>query len=322
MKTADHQSASRALLNLTVAGADLALLDALEQLRLREDWPAPAKDAAVYGYLAQLRDLPPGSVDVAVMDYLKAYPVNTLVANQDHGQGLEPLFQVRAAAAGLEHSWQRQEAILEGRMLLHLNPASLADAYMLESSAPVRSGYRAALAQASTAQVEALLNSTLPLLASDAALTPLLAEAAQKNGDVDALLLVLQDGSGAAIAPMLRALRDNMGADQQRKLLLAVLPQDKREKGKHRPDQHQNAALALAELAPGLVGDARIDKALLGLLDHADLGAAAALALARSPNPNTMDALSELAAGDQQAMAARARMALALQDELSLERSP
>ncbi len=305
----DHQAVTRALVDLTIAGASLDLLDLLEATRTRPDWSGPARDAAVYRYVEDLRELTPGSLDPAVLTYLKAWPANALVPNQDHPSDLIPLLNVRAAASGVENSWKRQEALLEGLALLRSNPESLADAFALEPDGAVRDGYRLALVQAPPAALASLNRAAAQRLANMPELTPLFAEAASLSGEVNAHLAVLKAGRGAPVAAMLRQFSGQAGLPAQRELLLESL----------HDTPATNTALAIAELAPALVGSSPVDQALIGILSDPALGASAALALSRSGAPATVEALEALAQGGAGPAATRARLALELQRERRLQ---
>ena len=54
LETFDTRPAVNALTELTVAGAETDLLALLEATKLRPDWPAPARDAAIFLYARSL----------------------------------------------------------------------------------------------------------------------------------------------------------------------------------------------------------------------------------------------------------------------------
>jgi len=80
----------------------------------------------------------------------------------------------------------------------------------------------------------------------------------------------------------------------------------------------ENAAVAIALLAPGLHGCPEKTAALFGLLADHSLGSAAALALARHPDPAVTRRLEQSGAGEGPA-AQRARMALDLFRDAALD---
>lgn len=302
---ADQQATIREMLNLTIAGANLDLLNLLESTRTRSDWSEPARDAAVFRFVEDLRDLPAGVINREVLTYLQAYPPNTLVPHEDHPSGLVPLFNVRAAASGLENGWKHQEALFEGLALLRTNPESLADAFALETDNAVRTGYRRALTQAQPDMLASLNQAAELRLAESPELTPLFADAASFSGDVNAHRMVIQAGEGAPVAAMLRQFAAQADIAAQRALLLESLA----------AGPATNMALVIAELAPALIGDTTVDQALIELLGDPGLGASAALALSRSSSPGTLSALEALAQSSTGPAAARARLALDLRHE-------
>lgn len=301
----DHEAMAREMLDLTIAGANFDLLNLLESTRTRTDWAEPARDAAVFRYVENLRELPSGTVDREVLTYLKAYPPNTLVPHEDHPSGLVPLFNVRAAASGLENGWKREEALFEGLALLQTNPESLADAFSLETDLAVRAGYRRALARAQPGMLASLNQAAAQRLAESPELTPLFADAASFSGDLDAHRLVVQAGQGAPVAAMLRQFVAQSEPSAQRQLLLESLADG----------PATNTALVMAELAPALIGDTAVDQALIEALADPQLGAGAALALSHSNAPTTLSALEMLAKSGSHMAATRARLALDLRQE-------
>jgi len=299
------------LVDLTVTGAETDIIELLEDTRRRNDWPAPARDAAVFAYTLELRALPPRAASRNVMAYLRAYAPGAHVAHDDHPQGTVPLFNVPAAATGVVNGWRRQEALLEGLALVKSNPRALADAFALETAAPVRAGYLQALDQATPEHATGVVREALPRLADDPGMTPLAARAATRAADLSAILVVLDYGRGPALQHMLTEAAAALDKHERTRLLSEALA-----------SPHQTAAaLALASLYPGLAGTADADAALLARLGDPELGAAAALGLSRSPSLDTRLALEALAATDDRPAARRARLALDLAVELADERT-
>ena len=79
----------------------------------------------------ELGKLPSDVVSFKVMARLKAWEPDILVPHDDHPRAGVPLYNIRGAAQGVENSWRRQEAVIEGRALLASNPRSLVDAFVL-----------------------------------------------------------------------------------------------------------------------------------------------------------------------------------------------
>lgn len=308
----DSSETVRQLFNLTVSGNDSELFALLERTDRRDDWPAPVRDATLFRYTLSLRQLPVDAVPPEVLTLLRAREPATLVPHEDHPQGQVPLFNVRAAAAGVMHHWTRQAAVLEGQALLRANPRSLADVFALETAAPVRSGYLQALDQATPAQRAGVRREALARLDDAPVLTPLAARAAAHANDPSAMARVLDHGEGPALQWMLQHATDALPKTGRLALMEEALLSPNRE----------GAGLAIATLYPSLAGVQAADAALLARLGDAVLGASAALALAASPAPDTRLALDAIAAGPDRPAARRARLALALLDEANAEDLP
>jgi hypothetical protein len=317
----DRASAARALADVdiepvvdqlhqfTLTGADSLLLESLEAVRLRPDWPEPARDLAILQYTRTLAALPADSVPPSVIAYLRAYPAMTLVPHEDHPSGRVPLFNIRAAAAGLEHRWLREEALLEGQALLRSNPRALADAFTLEVEPAVHAGYLQALEQATPGQLASLSAATRSRLEDTPELTPLAGRAALLLRDRQALETTLRHGEGDAVHRLLQDAASVLSRDDRLELLQSTLGSQRRD----------NASLAIAALYPALAGHPIADEALVARLGDPTLGAGAALALAQSPSLATRQALEALAVTSDRPASRRARMALQLLDERLLE---
>ncbi len=305
----DIEPAVDQLHQLTITGADTVLVEALEAIRLRRDWPEPARDLAILEYTRTLAALPADSVPPSVMAYLRAYPAMTLVPHEDHPQGRVPLFNVRAAAAGLEHQWLREEALLEGQALLRSNPRALTDAFTIEDAPPVHAGYLQALEQATPDELLALSADVRTRVEDAPKLTPLAGRAALLARDVETLEATLRHGEGDAVHRLLQDAASVLSRDERLALFQSTLGSGRRD----------SANLALATLYPALAGHPVADEALLARLGDPALGAGAALALAKSPSLTTRQALEALAVTADRPASRRARLALQLLDEGLLE---
>ena len=73
-----------------------------------------------------------------------------------------------------------------------------------------------------------------------------------------------------------------------------------------------NAALSIAQLAPGLLHQPAALELIIALLGDRELGASAALALSHSTDPNLHERLYEVAGKDQGLASERAALALSL----------
>ncbi len=294
---------------LTVTGADTVLVESLEAVRLRPDWPEPARDLAILEYTRTLAALPADSLPPNVIAYLRAYPAMTLVPHEDHPQGQVPLFNVRAAAAGLEHLWLREEALLEGQALLRSNPRGLTDAFTIEDAPAVHAGYLQALEQATPEELKVLSADAGARLEEAPKLTPLAGRAALLVRDLPTLEATVRHGEGDAVHRLLQEAAAVLSRDERLDLFESSLGHARRD----------SASLAIATLYPALAGHPTADEALLARLGDPALGAGAALALAQSPSLATRQALEALAVTTDRPASRRARLALQLLDEGLLE---
>ena len=292
----------RQLINLTVAGSSAETLELLRQVVGRKDWPVPAREAAIFRYTQELRTLPSSAVPYEVMFFLKSYQAQTLVSHDDHPEAGIPLFNIRAAAEGVENGWRRRAAMAEGSALMASNPRSLVDAFVLEAHPASRQGYLEALEQASPGQLQSVAKHASRRLRHQPELTELAGRAALLNADTNTLQKVLVTGNGPGLAHLMRESAQLLSPAQNGDLLDATLEGGSTEV----------ASLAMAELAPVIAEDPGIQSLLLQHLGDPELGGAAALALARSPAPDTIRQLKELAGAPGESLAA-SRAALALE---------
>lgn len=303
-RSVDTQPLLRSLERLTIAGDAIGTVELLEHVRQRTDWPEPARDATLHGYIADLRRLPATAVPVELLGYLRGLEPMTLVPHEDHAGGYVPLFNLRGALAGVEHQWLREEALTEGIALLAVQPESLLDVFLLEEHPAARGGYVDSLARASTEQLLTVLVAAGEQLESRPGLAPLAGRAALRAGDLDRLVSVLVAGEKAAATPLLRDAAAMLSPQESAELLQTTLAATRAEV----------AALALAELYPQARFLPETRSLALDLLGDRELGSAAALALARDDSGDLDSVLNGLARGDSLA-ASRARLALSLRQE-------
>jgi len=288
------------LVSLTLTGNPGLVVERLEAVSGRGDWPLPARERALYTYARALAELPSGSVPARVLDWLKSYRARTLVPDEDRPDIGVPLFDVRRAAFAAENGWRRQDATVEAQALLASNPRSLVDAFILEEHPAARSGYVAALEQASLQQLETVAGDARERLAGEPGLTSLGGEAALLADDLDLLQNFLVAGRGPALALLMRRSASILSAADNARLLAATVA----------AGSAVNASLAIAELAPAAADEPGTQELLLARLADAGVGGAAALALARCASTETLQALGEVADGDDPLAASRARLAL------------
>ena len=301
-RSVNSAAIQQVLLDLSVAGSTADVLALLQDTTQRGDWPAPARDAAVYGFAQDLRSLPRSAVPGEVLTWLGAYQPLTMVPHEDHAGGWVPLFNVRAVAVGVENDWRRQDAVLEGLALIATQPRSLVDAWLLDPDPASRMGYSQALEQARPAQLQEVGKHARRQLQAHPELTALAGQAALLSDDLESLGEVFALGGGAELAPLMRQCAARLAPAASATLLdstLAMAPQT-------------NAALAIAELAPAAAGLPSTQQLLLDHLGDRQLGATAALALARVASDESVEALRLLAEDSSGASAHNARLALEL----------
>ena len=271
----------------------------LIDLETRNDWPLPAREAAIYRFTVSLADLPRDAVATAVMQHLQTYQARTLVPHEDHPDALVPLFNISSAATGVENGWQRIEYEEEANTLVKVNPVALVSAYTQTDKHSQRSGYLDALRSAGMSDVVAVQDIALRSLADTPALTGMVAVTAVITADRYAIQHLLTDGHGAGLSAALKQLDEQLHPEETASLLEFAIQQA----------PAQNAALAIAAWWPRLKHETATRDLLIDALADPELGASAALALAQAPDIQTISDLQRTANGDSTA-AKRAQMAL------------
>ena len=272
-------------------------------LRQVETGPGPAwpvREAALLRFTQSLHRYPRSDVPAAAVETLKAWRPRTLVPNDDHPSASDALFPVSTAAWGLDNRWRRAEAMAVGRELLSATPEQFIDRWQSLTDPAERAGMLDALAVGSPGALGVVHDQALLRLPVDGALSPLASRAALATGDIDAMEQVIRFGTGAGLRPALERAGRMLFPTEAATLLGNLVDRAPPE----------NVALAIAAWSDLLAGDARAEGLLLGLLDHDQLGAAAALALGENPSPGTLDLLAEVADGEASIAATRARWAL------------
>ncbi len=301
--TSPAENRLAALEQLVRAGDDGKLLDLLQATASDGQIPVVNREQILFTFTQSLRQLPPGSIGPLTLTYLSNYESQAVVPHEDYPGSNVPLFNIRAATAGVQHGWRRQEARYAGAVLLAQDPAMLVQAYWLHADPPVRRGLLDALDGASPGQLEMISFMALNALEQEPEMAALAGTAALLNGDTRALEQVARTGSGSTVTEVLRRAGKTLAPGQIDRLLNGAIQNS-------RPEV---AAVAIAELSPALQGQAKAEARLLRLLGDPKLGSSAALALATSPSDDTVSQLVELAeSGDQTLSTSRARLALSL----------
>lgn len=322
----DRSSATAAIQSVNIAGAvdraayeignisslsdGATTLSNLHKLETRSDWPEPAREAAIYKFTRSLAELPRDAVAAEVMQHLQNYQVRTLVPHEDHADAFVPLFNIRAAATGVENSWQRAEFAMEAETLLATNPTNLVAAYTKAVNRNQRSAYLDALQYADMSTVVAVQNIGLEQLGENPALTPVIGVTAVITADTHAVQQLLINGRGTGLASILKQIDTHRQTSETAGLLAFAV--------ENAPAG--NTALAIAAWWPRLRHDTQTRDLLVGLLADEELGTSAALALAQNPDIQTIKILQETAgqdrAGSDSNAARRAQMALDINRDL------
>lgn len=285
--------------NIDSVVGEIGDLESLQAVENRSIWPLPAREAAIYQYTQSLASLPRDAVDALVMEYLHNYQSLVLIPHEDHSDSAVPLFNIRGAAAGVENSWMHAESLSEALMLLETNPEALTGLYLKATRLSQRSGYLEALRQTTTANVQTVQDTALDQLTTSPSLTRLLAVSTTITAAPIATRKILSDGSGAGLAAALDVLGVRMSMSEKADFLKFAI-----EKA-----PANNAALAIAAWWPALSHDAKTRQLLIDKLADPDLGSSVALALAQSPDIQTIREL-QLVAATGSIAAKRAQLAL------------
>lgn len=274
-------------------------LNRLKNIETRMDWSLPAREAVIYQFTQSLAELPRDAVAVEVMQHLRDYQPRALVSHEDHEDALVPLFNIRAAAAGIENGWQRKEYAAEALRLLETDPEALVGIYNNSVNHNQRSAIIETLQYASLANVVTVQDTALALLDQAPALTPLVGITAVITTDTFAVQQLLLYGRGAGLSSALVQVDKRLQFSEAADLLVFAIQQA----------PAVNATLAISAWWPGLRHDAATRDLMVGLLTDPELGASAALALAKRPDMQTIKVLIDTAAMDSVA-GQRAQMAL------------
>lgn len=311
--TADLKVEKIRLQSYLDSGDSAGALELLRGLELRAELAAPGRERLLLDFVNGLRREPPGSVSGELLEYLKAYRSEVLVADMDHPRALVPLFRVGSAAHGVQNAWTRMEARYQGAVYLEGNPEKLVSAYLHEAGVPVRSGLVDSLEGASPTARMAVARAALQGVAEHPELFTLAARAAMLNGDLATLVDLLKTGSHPEMARLMQRSQEYLNRNQVVGLFSAALDHG----------THETAALAIAVLTPSLAGDQEIENLLVSRLGHPQLGAPVALALAKGASPETLGRVRAIASSPESSLATeRARMTLTLRNGLAGEGSP
>jgi len=284
IRKTDTQAILKPLFQMALAGRNEELLYSLSAIRQDPGIPNPTRDYLVFSFALGLSDLDANAVSPEVMDFLSTYEALTLVAHDDHPAMAVPLFNIRAATAGVRNSWDRQQASARAVGLL-LEPAAQWILSYLAANPAGRRGFVDALEFASTQQLRGLGWAALAHLDEKPELTLVAAQAGLDSGDFELLQQSISRGSGPGLPRVLEAASRKLSVEDSIGLLNYTL----------QLGSDTKAALAIAQLAPTHLDEPAVREMLFSTLASRNLGAAAALVLGASADPEIQARLSEIA---------------------------
>lgn len=290
------------LFELARLGSDLALLDALAAVDQDPEIPAPAKDYILFTFTLGLGDQMPGTVSQGVLSYLSNYQPRTLVTPDDHPRMAIPLFNVRAAVAGIGYQWDRDQAFVKAQELPLHSPDLWISAY-LEANRTERRGFVDAMEFIPKERLNEIGWLASEALPDKPELTLVTATAAMQTSDLELLQQSILLGGGADLSQVFKTASQELTAFEYGDLLksTAMFGSDNK------------VALVIAHLMPSLLANFEVRELLFNLLSNQSLGAAAAQALGSYTNPEVQIQLAEIASEATGLAARRAELAIEIQ---------
>ena len=274
IREADTRATLGPLFRLARSGENRELLKSLSGLAGNDELPAPARDYLIFKFTLGLGDLDANAVNGRVLEYLLSYEAATWVAHEENPRRAVPLYNVRAAAAGLRNSWDRQLAATRAENLLSAASDVWVNSY-LEAGTASRRGFVDAMGFASGDQLHKLGNSALAQLDGHPELTLVAARAGLDSGDQEMLRQAIAGGDGPDLSRVLKTAASRLDAEETLRLLKFTIGLGSGKK----------AALAIAHLAPGRIGDSAVQDLLFRTLPDRELGTAAAMVLSAAEEP-------------------------------------
>ena len=299
IRKTDTQAMLKPLFQMARAGRNGELLDSLSAIGQDPGMPNPTRDYLVFSFTLGLSDLDANAVSPEVMGFLSTYEARALVAHDDHPGMAVPLFNIRAAVAGVRNRWDRQQASDRAEGLLQ-EPAERWISSYLAASQAERRGFVDALDFASPEQLRGLGWTALAGLDEKPELTMITAQAGLDSGDFELLRQSISRGSGSDLPRILEAASRKLSVEDSIDLLDYSL----------QLGSDTRAALAIAQLAPAHLDEPAVREMLFSTLASRNLGAAAALVLGASQNPEIQARLSKIASKENGLAQQRASMAI------------
>lgn len=297
------ERATEALLEQTLEGADAGrLIAAMERIRTDRTLSAVQRDAILHGYVERLREYSPGLAPMAVLDWLSRARPLAVTGHEEGSHHGVAVFNVASAARGLANqwAWQRGHDEIE-RSKIPFPPTLGEELGRTPAGTPRIRGMRYAISRLPIEKLDALAAHCAVMLGGCGEVR---ADIELARGNLRWLKPWLKNAAPAAVTPRLRRLHHFLPAHEAEELLKTALSH---------PDKGV-AAWAMSDLTARMPKDGSLRRKwgshLVSLLDDPDLGAAAALQLAR------MDSVDWLEAASVQTLGADARRRLELLAEL------
>jgi hypothetical protein len=280
----------------------------IDQLIIRDAVPWPVRESALLEFVGMLGDLRRDQVPPELMAALSAWQARTLVAHEEMATHGTALFPIAARAQGVENRWRRDEARARGAELLIQGADVFLTHWSNETAAAARAGLLDALDRASRSQLRTLFDIAQRKAKSSSDFRVPAGRAALALHDIEAISAMIAIGAGAETRLLLDAAAQQMDVVEMTRVLSRL--------------QHESAkpqlALAIGMWSQSLAGQPKAETLLLGLLDDAELGSSAALALALRPSSDALAKLHARAATPDNSLGAK-RARLALQPDLASE---
>ena len=285
------------LFSLVRASDKTALGSRLDQVIRGGSLSQPVRDAVLFNFTIGLADF--DEIDTEIIDQLRTVEPMVWVSHEERAGVGVPLFNIAGAAEGIYQLQARRSAVDMSKARLGESPMGWVEAF-LDADSAQRKGFVDSLAEASSTELEGVMNQSLQQLAAASELTPVAGKSALLLGDVEALQQVIQDGSGADLARIIEA----AGATLSRQDAFALL--------EHAVAHASavNASLAISQLFKSVETMPEANELLFSKLGDAELGSTAALTLAGIDSMDIRARLQELAQENEGLAPARARIAL------------
>jgi hypothetical protein len=301
VRQVDTRAVLKPLFQMVQTGRDSELLDALLSIEQDPKMPGPVKDFLIYTFAVGLGDLDADIGNPEVLHFLGTYEVKTRVSHIDHPRMNVPLYNVQAATAGVHSRWAKKRASIQAQELWEGQTAQWISAY-LKANNTERMGFVDTLDFASPEQINDLGWTALKHLDERPELTLITARAGVASRDFKLLQQAILQGGGPELSRALAIISPELSDDEAVGLLSEVLYSGSAVSAK--------AALAIAQLAPDRLDNPEVVNILFNTLASQSLGAAAALVLGSSQDPEIQARLKEIASEKGGLSQQRARLAI------------